>query len=138
MALASEMRSRPGQQSKDDLTLIHEGTAFLKNVSEEEPGTFIDFILDLCSDVENSSRRATQQVRIENNGPLAQANDDTVDLDIDMAGRQQPTGHGDSTFSNSDADLLNDINLNYINPQWAFPPFWNWQDMLGMPVSGPE
>lgn len=134
------MRSRPGQLSEDDLTLIHAGTAFLKDVSADEPGTFIDFILDLCSDVENSSRRATQQARTENSRQLGQsANHDSADLNIDLSEREQLADHGENNFLNSDADLLNDINLNYINPQWAFPPFWNWQDsMLGVPVSGPE
>ncbi|KAJ6024470.1 hypothetical protein N7540_005267 [Penicillium herquei] len=139
VTLASEIRSHSThQQSKDDLTLIHEATAFLKNVSDEEPGTFVDLILDVCSDIENSARRANQQNqqgRSDNGRPLAQdANEDAADPDIDLCG-QQPAEHSDNNFLNSEVDLFNDINLNYITSQWSIPPFWNWQDMLGMPLS---
>ncbi|KAJ5715024.1 uncharacterized protein N7483_012205 [Penicillium malachiteum] len=137
VTLASEIHSHSiHQQSKDDLTLIHEATAFLTNVSDEEPGTFIDFILDVCSDIENSARRANQQVRSDNGRPLTHGtNEDVANPEIDLCGRQQPADHSDSSFLNNDVDLLNDINLNYITSKWPNPPFWNWQDMLGTPLS---
>ncbi|KAJ5638789.1 hypothetical protein N7528_001179 [Penicillium herquei] len=137
VTLASEIRSHSAhQQSKDDLSLIHEATAFLTDVSDEEPGTFVDFILDLCSDTGNSVRRTIQQVRNDNDqAPSQGADEGAADLNIDLGGRQQHNDNSDNSFLNSEVDLLNDINLNYINSQWQIPPLWNWQDMLGMPLS---
>ncbi|KAJ5718713.1 hypothetical protein N7488_004359 [Penicillium malachiteum] len=137
LTLASEIRSHSThQQSKDDLALFHEATAFLADVSDEEPGTFVDFILDVCSDTGNSARRTIQQVRNDNDqAPSQGANEGAADLNIDLGGRQQPTDNSDNSFLNSEVDLFNDINLNYINSQWQIPPLWNWQDMLGMPLS---
>ncbi|KAJ5712280.1 hypothetical protein N7493_008748 [Penicillium malachiteum] len=137
VTLSSEIRSHSThQRSKDDLALIHEATAFLMDVSDEEPGTFIDFILDVCSDIEDSARRGIQQVRSDNDQPPSQgANEGIADMNIDLGGRQRPANNSDNSFLNSEVDLLNDVNLNYINTQWQIPPLWNWQDILGMPLS---
>ncbi|KAJ5087447.1 hypothetical protein N7456_011063 [Penicillium angulare] len=137
VTLASEIRSHSThKQTKDDLILIHEAISFLVNVSDEEPGTFVDFILDVCSDIETSARRTTQQARDDNGRSPAQGVDENaVDLDVDMCERQQPAGDSDNSFLNSGVDLLDDININYINSQWPIPPLWNWQDMIGMPLS---
>jgi hypothetical protein len=115
--------------------MIHEATAFLTNVSHEEPGTFVDFILNVCSDIESSARRAIQQVRSDSiRRPATSVNEDAVDLDIDLSGWQQPVDHIDNSLFNNEVDLLNDTNLNYINSQWSIPLLWNWQDMFaGMP-----
>ncbi|KAL4740596.1 hypothetical protein BDV11DRAFT_204232 [Aspergillus similis] len=138
VALASEICIHPTHQnSNDDLAMIHEATAFLTNVSHEEPGTYVDFMLNVCSDIENSARRAIQQVRSDNIGRTATGvNEDAVDLAIDPSGREPHADHIDNSLFHNEVDLLNDTNLGYINSQWSIPPFWNWQDMLvGMPLS---
>jgi hypothetical protein len=116
--------------------MIHEAIAFLTNASHEEPGTFVDFMLNVCSDIENTARRAIQQVRSDNiRRPAAGGHEDAADLDIDVCGQQQPDHINNSLFNN-EVDIPHDTTLSYINPQWIIPPLWNWQDMfIGMPLS---
>ncbi|KAL4805062.1 hypothetical protein BDV18DRAFT_161459 [Aspergillus unguis] len=130
-ALASEICIHPTHQHcNDDLAMIHETTAFLTNVSHEEPGTFADFMLSVCSDMESSARRAMQQARGDNTGRAAATgvDEDAVDLAVDPSGREPPADQIDNGLFN-EVDLLNDVNLGYINSQWLMPPFWNWKDL---------
>lgn len=140
VALASEIRIHPTHQlSNDDLAMVHEATGFLTNISYEEPGTFVDFILSVCSDLESSARRAIRQARSDNiRRPATGVDDNPVNLDIDLSGRQQSADYTDNDLFNNEDGLPTDANPDYLNSQWSIPPFWNWQDMfVGMP-SSPE
>lgn len=117
--------------------MIHEATAFLTSVSHEEPRTFVDFMLSVCSDIETSARRAIQQVQNDDiRQPATGVNEDAVDLDTDLSGRHQAANQPHNSLSHNEIDLLNNTTLNQIDSQWLIPPFWNWQDMfVAMPLS---
>ncbi|KAJ5128296.1 hypothetical protein N7448_002014 [Penicillium atrosanguineum] len=136
VALSSEIRINPNDQSSnDDLTMVHEVTAFLTDVSCEEPGTFVDFILGVCSDLEISARRTIHQARSDATKPAIGIHEN-VDLpDVGLSDQQQPAGHSDNSLFNNEVDLTH-TNQDSFNAQWSIPPFWNWQDMfVGMPSS---
>lgn len=119
--------------------MVHEATGFLRDISYEEPGTFVDFILSVCSDLESSARRAIHQARSDNTRPPATGIDDNaVNVDIDLSGQQQSADYTNDGLFNNEVDILTDTNPDYLNSQWSIPPFWNWRDMfVGMP-SSPE
>lgn len=138
VALSSEIRIHPTHElADDDLAMAHEAVEFLTAVSHEEPGTYVDFILSVCSDLEISARRAIREVRVAPAGA-----DDGVAVDIpgniDIAGQQQQqqqfsnyAAYNNSSLFNTDpAGLLTDPHGDLFNSQWFVPPFWNWQDMV--------
>ncbi|KAJ5628518.1 hypothetical protein N7490_010746 [Penicillium lividum] len=130
LALASEVASHPSHELVNgDLQMVREVVAFLTDISSEEPSTYVDFILGVCSDVETSARRAIRQSR------------------PDISQRPASRTDGDSRVTNSEsvlhggsADLAGDTLLHQaIGPQsepivdliyqpWSIPPFWSWQD----------
>lgn len=139
VALASGIHIDPTHQnSDDDLSMIHETTTFLTDVSREEPGTFVDFILSVCSDLESSARRAIYQARSDNIRPATGVHGKNVVPDILLSEQQQPADHVDNNLLNSEVDLLTETNSDSLNAQWSIPPFWNWQDIFFAMPSSPE
>ncbi|CAI7586647.1 unnamed protein product [Penicillium pancosmium] len=137
VALSSEIHTHPTHRnSHRDLSMIGEATKFLANVSFEEPGTFVDFILSVCSDLERSARYAIHQSQHDAIDPEAtDLNENASNEDSAMPGQQQPTVYPDQSVF-SEVDLLTDNNPELFNAQWSVPPFWNLQDMfIGMPSS---
>jgi hypothetical protein len=117
--------------------MIGEATKFLANVSCEEPGTFVDFILSVCSDLERSARYAIHQSQNDVIDPEAtDLNENACNADGAMPEQQQqPTVYPDQSVFR-EVDLLTDTNPELFNAQWSVPPFWNLQDMfIGMPSS---
>ncbi len=117
--------------------MVHETTGFLTNVSHEEPGTFVDFMLSVCSDLERSARRAIHQARNDNMRRSAAAvNNDAVDVNIDLAGQLQSDECADNSLFNNEFDLLTDTDSDLLHSQWPVPPFWDWPDVfIGMPTA---
>lgn len=124
------------------MVMVHETTEFLTKVSNEEPGTFVDFIRSVCSDLENSARRAIHQAQSDNTRRSETGVDNNaVDLEIDFYGQQQYADGTDNSLFNNEVDLLTDANPDLLNPLWSISPFWNWrQEMfVSMPsTSTPE
>lgn len=117
--------------------MIHKIIEFLTSVSQEEPGTYVDFILSVCSDLESSARRAIHEARGDKSRePATGIDNETVDLDIDLHGQQQPVDYPTNNIFNSEVGFLSDPNTDVLNSQLLIPPFWNWQDMfVGIPSS---
>lgn len=136
VALSSEIYAHPTHRNANsDLSMIKEATTFLASVSCEEPGTFVDFILSVCSDLERSAKCAFHQAQNDVVNPETTGlNEDAVDADSAMSEQQrQPSTYADQSVFN-EVDLLTDTNSELFNAQWSVPPFWNLQDMLiGMP-----
>lgn len=142
VALSSEIRIHPTHGlADDDLAMAHEAVEFLTAVSHEEPGTYVDFILSVCSDLEISARRAIHEARVV--APIGTDDNGAVDIpgNIDFAGQQQQqfancADNYGRLFNSDPAGLLTDPNGDFLNSQWFVPPFWNWQDMvIGVPDS---
>lgn len=142
VALSSEIWIHPTHElANDDLAMAHEVVKFFTAVSHEEPGTYVDFILSVCSDLEISARRALHEARIAPTG----TNDNVADIpgNVGFAGQQQQqqqfANYADNNgglFNNDPAGFLTDPNGDFLNSQWFVPPFWNWQDMvIGVPDS---
>lgn len=138
VALSSEIHTHPAHRdSHRDLSMISEATKFLANVSCEEPGTFVDFILSVCSDLERSARYAIHQSQNDAIDPEAtNLNENASNADSTMPEQQQqPSVYPDQSVF-SEAGFLTDTNPELFNAQWSAPPFWNLQDMfIGMPSS---
>ncbi|KAJ6104078.1 hypothetical protein N7523_010398, partial [Penicillium sp. IBT 18751x] len=137
VALTSEIRINPTHpNSNDDLFMAHEVTSFLRDVSSGEPGTFVDFILSVCSDLESSARRTIHQTQSDGIGPATGIHRNVSGPDTGLSEQQLPTDHADNTLFNNEVDLLTNIDPDPVNTQWSIPPFWNWQDtFIGLPVS---
>ncbi|KAJ5681409.1 uncharacterized protein N7477_001349 [Penicillium maclennaniae] len=137
VALTSEIRlNSTHHNSNHDLSMAHEVTSFLKDVSSGEPGTFVDFILSVCSDLESSARRAIHQTRSDGLRSATGVHRNVSSPDTGLSEQQLPTDHGDNTILHNEVDLLTDIDPDAVNTQWSIPPFWNWQDIfIGLPVS---
>lgn len=109
--------------------MVHETTEFLTKISIEEPGTYVDFIRSVCSDMEKSARRAIHQARSDNSRqPETGIDSDAVNSEINLSGQQQNnTQLTDNGLFSSEVDFLADPNPDLLNPLWSISPFWNWQ-----------
>lgn len=130
VALASEIHIHPAYKSSDqDLSMIHETIEFLAKVSSEEPGTFVDFILSVCSDMECSARCAIREAQCDLTNPLATGNNEnSIDANASTSGPEQHAVPIDQGVLNQ-VDFLTGSNESF-NAQYSVPPFWNFQDMF--------
>nr|XP_001400464.2 hypothetical protein ANI_1_3240024 [Aspergillus niger CBS 513.88] len=144
----------------DDLSMVQNVVRFLTSTSSEEPNTYVDFILGMCSDLERSARRAfmtAQPARHhhpatmqnnENDRPSRSShgiNQNTVPNFSDALptslGSTSAANMGSTHFTNmvpqgpySDIgfpESSNEVDLS-ANWQWSLPPFWNWQDLASV------
>ncbi|GLA30612.1 hypothetical protein AnigIFM63326_009045 [Aspergillus niger] len=144
----------------DDLSMVQNVVRFLTSTSSEEPNTYVDFILGMCSDLERSARRAfmtAQPARHhhpatmqnnENDRPSRSGhgiNQNTVPNFSDALptslGSTSAANMGSTHFTNmvpqgpySDIgfpESSNEVDLS-ANWQWSLPPFWNWQDLASV------
>ncbi|GLA33306.1 hypothetical protein AnigIFM63309_000129 [Aspergillus niger] len=144
----------------DDLSMVQNVVRFLASTSSEEPNTYVDFVLGMCSDLERSARRAfmtAQPARHhhpaimqnnENDRPSRSGhgiNQNTVPNFSDALptslGSASAANMGSTHFTNmvpqgpySDIgfpESSNEVDLS-ANWQWSLPPFWNWQDLASV------
>lgn len=126
---------------KADLSLIREVDSFLSKISSEEPGTYADYILGLCSDLENAARKNLD--RLQQDYPQQQvggALSNSADIYAnENRGRQFESV--DLTASGSFEDVgqptIDPTSSLIMNWQWSIPPFWNWQDIMTSIPSSP-
>lgn len=116
--------------------MIHEATTFLANVANEEPGTFVDFILSVCSDLERSARRLISQAQTDVARPAGDAvSDNTMNTDTVALEQQQPADYAEQGDSNGSDNFTGSYPDLFI-AQGSAPPFWNLQDIFtGVPLS---
>jgi len=134
VALSSEIYAHPARQnSKHDLSMVQDAIKFLMDVSYEEPGTFVDFILSICSDLESSAQWAVSKSQGDvAKSPTTGANDERMDKDINTLEQQQTDDITDSNISTG-AEFI-DTNAEVFNSQYSLLPFWNLDDMfIAMP-----
>lgn len=129
-ALSSEIYAHPTRQdSKRDLSMVQDAIKFLMDVSYEEPGTFVDFILSICSDLERSAQWAVSKSQGDvAKSPTTGANDERMDKDINTLEQQQTDDITDSHISTG-AEFL-DTNSEVFNSQHSLLPFWKLDDMF--------
>ena len=139
--------------------MIRDIVTFLATTSSEEPGTYVDYILGMCSDLERSARQAIMTAQ---QGPrqLVGANEVNSAPDGTGEGNSRPAGYpiyNTLWASSSGAGMLDERSAHTANIlpqapypdiefptfaeydptpnwQWSLPPFWNWQDLVpGVP-----
>lgn len=115
---------------------------YLSESSSDEPGTYVDYIINVCSDMKASARRALHERRQGRSaGPTENWRDGFIaDRQERPQQSNQPSSAGFSIntsapgrdFSNfsMETNLLGvpyqDIDA-MMNSQISFPLFWNWQ-----------
>lgn len=142
--------------AEEDFSLIHEANDFLSKISSEEPGTYADYVLGLCSDLEDAARKNLDQLhqgdqQQQEGGAHSNSADNFADenrdkhsesgMDTVFTTAPQNTDH---TGNSMDApiqggglptiDLPSDLMMNW---QWSIPPFWNLQDIMTSTPSSP-
>ena len=101
--------------------MIRKTTHFLSKISSQEPGTYVDFLLSLCSELESSASQAMDQ---ESRQGHSQFPMESMDLNRNHESQNCDT----STV------LPSDLETTGMPP--SFTPFWNWQDVMsGIPPS---
>ncbi|PYH93431.1 hypothetical protein BO71DRAFT_327675 [Aspergillus ellipticus CBS 707.79] len=159
--LSLRILAYPGHpHARTDLAMVRETIDFLAAAASEEPGTYADFILSVCSDMEHSARQAIVAEQLSR-FQQSVAGEDTSTLGIRADGIGTSTGPADYNMlpvSSGDASMMDmqrthqisnlshlsgpDVGLPTLetqsdlmpNWQWSLPPFWNWQDfMTGIP-----
>lgn len=58
--LFAHILTHPNQDATADLRSIHQIVQFLKNVTAQEHGTYVDYLVSLCSDFEDAARQASR------------------------------------------------------------------------------
>ncbi|GKZ17229.1 hypothetical protein AbraIFM66951_009038 [Aspergillus brasiliensis] len=149
----------------DDLSMVQDAVSFLKSTASEEPDTFVDFVLSMCSDLERSARRAfmtaqsahhQQQAAMRSDGkdrPSLSGHGASHNTAPDLSDAL-PTPFGNASTANTGGahftntvpqgpypDIgfpgpLNEFDM-MSNWQWSLPPFWNWQDFASGAPLGP-
>lgn len=130
MALASEIASCPSHELvNNDLQMVRDTVNFLTNISSEEPSTYVDFILGVCSDVETSARRAIRQSRRGmSQRPASRTNGDSRDVNTDPVFNGETANTAGDNLLQQVIDPEGESMIDLMNPQWSIPPFWSWQD----------
>lgn len=130
MALALGITSHPAHELvNDDLRMVRDTVAFLTNISSEEPSTYVDFILGVCSDLETSARRAIRHSRRDvPERPASRTNGDYRGTNSESVPQGEPANTGGDTLLQQVIDPEGDSMVDLMNPQWSIPPFWSWQD----------
>lgn len=132
---------RNHQHAQADLSAIRETVDFLSNVSSREPGTYVEYILGVCSDLQSAAVRALtrghtshlQETSVDDSNGRDKDKGISSHMDITAS----PTGlksddaasnFANEAFENGDFGALDDLAVNW---QWSMSPFWNWQDLNG-------
>ncbi|GAT24010.1 hypothetical protein RIB2604_01711530 [Aspergillus luchuensis] len=149
----------------DDLSMVQDVIKFLTCTSSEEPNTYVDFVLGMCSDLERSARRAFLTAQpARNHHPAIMQNNENDRPSISSLGINQTTASNISDalptpFSSTSAANMGSAQFTNVMPQgpypdigflgpfndidqaanwqWSLPPFWNWQDLVSGAPSFP-
>lgn len=141
--------------------MVHETVDFLTKASSQEPGTYIEYMLGVLSDLESAAKRAlAESQKGFPQRPLASADTDIPEVDMPADRNKHLASHiGPATFPVSSngvsaanlrsSDPTNnpthepfqddlpalDTASDTMNWQWSISPLWNWQDiMTSMPM----
>ncbi|GLB04157.1 hypothetical protein AtubIFM57258_009873 [Aspergillus tubingensis] len=164
--LALRILAHPAHsEAGDDLSMIQDVIKFLTCASSEEPNTYVDFVLNMCSDLERSVRRAFLTAQpARNHHPAIMQNNENDRPSLSSHGVNHntapnlsdaiPTPFGSASAANmggaqftnvmpqgpyTDIGFLGSFNEvdQATNWQWSLPPFWNWQDLVSGAPSFP-
>ncbi|OGM40634.1 hypothetical protein ABOM_010711 [Aspergillus bombycis] len=146
--LSNLLTSTAHQHSVTDLAMAQETIDLLSKLSSEEPGTYVDYILELCTELKSAAKKAISRAEqntsqqsighINNNQPSRNETGEPVSgfsvladpgLVAPLAGDADPAGNS-AMLQNYDmpsVDPTFDLAMNF---QWPIAPFWNWGDVV--------
>ncbi|KAB8236454.1 fungal specific transcription factor domain-containing protein [Aspergillus alliaceus] len=142
--LSSHLLANPfHQHAASDLAMAHETIKFLSRISSEDPGTYVDYILSLCSELESAAKKASSQAAQDlSRQPMENINNSMKEPGGSVSNLTMPFHMNFATPQSEGMDLTRSaISQNYdmstvdptfdlaMNLQWPIPPFWNWGDM---------
>lgn len=133
---------RNHQHSQTDLSAIRETVHFLSDVSSREPGTYVEYILGVCSDLQSAAARAlirgqtghSQETFVadeyngRDKGKGISSHMDTTASTMGFTSDDPASNFANEAIVNGDFGALDDLAVNW---QWSMSPFWNWQDLNG-------
>ncbi|PYH68881.1 uncharacterized protein BO88DRAFT_389218 [Aspergillus vadensis CBS 113365] len=164
--LALRILAQPAHSDAgDDLSMVQDVVKFLTCTSSEEPNTYVDFVLGMCSDLERSARRAFMTAQpARNHHPAIMQNNENDRPSLSRHGVNQNTASNISDtlstpFASASAANMGNAQFTNVTPQgpypdigfpgpfnevdqtanwqWSLPPFWNWQDLVSGAPSFP-
>ena len=120
VTLSSHLLSHPHHAyAPTDLALIHRTTHFLSEISAQEPGSYVDFLLSLCSELEGAASRSQSQ-----SGHSSHTRPATVAFD-------EPNGNNPATSMSSQGyDPVDNSIADFSSLPSSLAPLWNWQDAM--------
>ncbi|QQK43607.1 fungal-specific transcription factor domain-containing protein [Penicillium digitatum] len=140
--LFAHILTHPHQDTTADIYLIHQVVQFLKNITAQEQGTYVDYLVSLCSDFEGAARQVSRKAPTGHNRPPLEQEKAGVsllnnDLSRDLTSPHQAFA---GVSGSSDPQMAFETSENYCmsNPQsdvteslqFSIPPMWNWQEMM--------
>ena len=122
VTLSSHLLSHPHHAyAPTDLALIHRTTRFLFEISAQEPETYVDFLLSLCSELEDAASRSQTQSQ---SGHGSHTRPATVAVD-------EPNGNNPATSMSSQGYGPVDNSIaDFSSLPSSLAPLWNWQDAM--------
>lgn len=117
--------NRPDASS--DLSLVDETLRFLSRLASQEPDTYVDHVLSVCSDLRNTAK---ETIKLAKSGSTH-----AVDQDQHNPGPYNQTARHDRLLAEAGLPVENESS--YTDPfDLPVSLFWSWQDMLvGAPPS---
>ncbi|KAE8375274.1 fungal-specific transcription factor domain-containing protein [Aspergillus bertholletiae] len=146
--LSNLLTNSPNQHAIADLAMVQETLNLLSKVSSEEPGTYVDYILGLCSELRSAAKKVVSQADLKTSerslGHTKHTQPSLSETGDPENGFTVLSHAGVATPQPGDADLtrgsaisqtyempLVDPTFNLaMNFQWPDAPFWNWGDMM--------
>ena len=120
------------QHAQADLSAVRQTVDFLSDVSSREPGTYVEYILGVCSDLQNAAVRYLARAQNDSNrrdkGKGISGHMDTTAPTAGFTSDDPAGNFANEAFENGDFGALDDLAVNW---QWSMSPFWNWQDLNG-------
>ncbi|KAE8167573.1 fungal-specific transcription factor domain-containing protein [Aspergillus tamarii] len=126
-----------------DLAMAQETINLLSEVSSEEPGTYVDYILELCSELKSAAKKAVNQADQNNSqrsmGHLNNTQPSTNETEDPASGLAIPPHPGLVASQSGDVNtILQHYDMPSVDPafdlamnfQWPVAPFWNLGDMV--------
>ncbi|PWY68184.1 hypothetical protein BO83DRAFT_439094 [Aspergillus eucalypticola CBS 122712] len=163
--LALRILAQPAHSDAgDDLLMVQNVIGFLARTSSEEPNTYVDFVLGMCSDLERSARRAFMTAKParnhhpaimqnnENDGPSLSSHEINQNTAPNFSDTLSTPFASASAADMASAQFTNVMqqgpypDIGFLGPstvdqaanwQWSLPPFWNWQDLVSGAPSFP-
>ncbi|KAE8152330.1 fungal-specific transcription factor domain-containing protein [Aspergillus avenaceus] len=147
VTLSTHVLADPAHQlAASDLDMARQTIQFLNEVTSEEPGTYADYILGLCSELESAATKVLNPENSHSQQSTGYLNNFAPYIDtnrVSFADAAIPSNIGGfGTIGSTDIPKPGVLPQGYdipsvdptfdlaMNLQWPMAPFWNWGDAM--------